>query len=70
MNKSDLQRLQERLEAADESLRRLADEYARRARTDRGIDAINYWAHYDRLTAKAEGVRLSVSYIEEMLREY
>lgn len=71
MNQNDLEKLRERLRRADVSLRGLADEYARRAgHSSSGFDAIDYWSHHDRLTAKAEGVRLALSYVEEALREY
>jgi hypothetical protein len=70
MNESDLTKLRKRLARAEESLRKLADEYAKRASEHRGLDEIDYWTHYDRLTAKAEGVRLALAYVEEALREY
>ena len=71
MSREELEELRERLQAADKSLRALAGEYESRAtRRSRGLEAINYWKHYDRLEAKAEGVRLSLSYVEEILRRY
>lgn len=71
MNQSDLEQLRARLRRADESLRKLASEYADKAsRQGENIDVFNYWSQHDRLMAKAEGVRLAISYVEEMLREY
>lgn len=64
----ELEELVERLHNANVSLVRLADEYQTRAEKQRGVQAIDYWKHYDRLNAKAEGVRLAISYVEEILR--
>lgn len=68
MKSEELLELQDRLQRADKSLRRLAAEYETRASKRKGFEVIDYWKHYDRLEAKAEGVRLALSYVEEMLR--
>lgn len=67
---SEFLRLRDRLVNANQSLLKISDEYKARAEAMDGLDAIDYWKHYDRVQAKAEGVRLALAYLEEELRRF